>query len=38
MHELRGGSLAALPGIIDGLQQAGYRIVTVSELMAAAGR
>ncbi|HEY7455998.1 MAG TPA: polysaccharide deacetylase family protein [Solirubrobacterales bacterium] len=29
----RGGTLAALPGIIDTLRQRGYRFVTVSELL-----
>jgi peptidoglycan/xylan/chitin deacetylase (PgdA/CDA1 family) len=33
MYESRAESRAALPGIIDGLRERGYRFVTLSELL-----
>ncbi len=37
VHDIHGSTLAAIEGIVTGLQNRGYTLVTVSELMARAG-
>jgi peptidoglycan/xylan/chitin deacetylase (PgdA/CDA1 family) len=37
MHDIHAGTIAAMPGLVDGLMKQGFKLVTVSELLKVGG-